>query len=656
MFINVRLLKYASKTFTYSVPGDLQSKIAIGVLIQVPIQNRIVSAVVDSVANKEKFYDFVIKPIHSIYQFPQDDYYESFIHKISDYCQIDSLHLFSRVQKFLEEKEEKKELFVPQVFDLKNSKDIFLTPEQCNIYETISDDITQKKQDTFVLYGVTGSGKTEIYKRVISDVLKQDKAVILMLPEVSLCLRFQAVFQDFFCDVPVIGFHSATSIKNKRLLWQLLLDKKPVIIIGVHLPILLPISNLGLIIVDEEHDSGYQEKKHPKLQSRDMAVLKASMYKVPIILGSATPSIQTLWNVKNRGWKLLQLKTRYAGSFPTIEIVSLKTKEKRSCFWISQRLKEEINDRLIKKEQTIIFLNRRGYSFFVQCRCGHVFSCKRCSVSLTLHSDQYLVCHYCSHKEMLSDKCPVCALPNEEFLKKGVGTQQIVVMLQKLFPNAIIARADADTTSKKRTWAQTVKDMLAGDIDILVGTQSITKGYHFPKVSLVGILWADLNLHFPIYNAAETTLQQLIQVAGRAGRQLKDSLVIVQTFDNHEIYKFVDEVKYESFYELEISRRIEVGYPPYKHIAEIEVRNINSCVAQSDAISIVCDMRSLIVQNKLSIDVFGPACALVYKIKDVYVQKIMLKSFSRVEMIELFKEIQKKHIKSSVCFVLDPVC
>lgn len=655
MLIHVRLLHCAVKIFTYRVPLELQDRIKLGMLVQVPFQNRVIPAIVEAFADAKKSYAFEIKAIHSIYPFPQDDQYDAFIHKISDYHQIDSLYLFRRVQKFLEEKEEKLEVFLPQEFRANNAKDVVLTSEQQSVYKSISQDISEKKQTAFVLHGVTGSGKTEVYKQLIRDALQQGKSIIVMLPEVTLALQFETLFASYFFETPVIGFHSATTVKKKRLLWQILLEGKPAVIIGVHLPILLPISNLGLVIVDEEHDAGYQEKKHPKIQSRDMAVLKAALHKVPIVLGSATPSIQTFWNVKHRGWKLLELKKRFAGSFPAIEIVSLKTKEKRKYFWITERLRKEIQIRLEKKEQTIIFLNRRGYSFFVQCPCGFVFTCNRCSVSLTLHSDQYLMCHYCAYKELMSSQCPECKLPHDDFLKKGIGTQQVVVMLQKLFPQAIIARADADTTSKKRSWAQTVQDVLQGDVDILVGTQSITKGYHFPGVTLVGVLWADLNLHFPMYNAAETSLQQLIQVAGRAGRQLQESLVIVQTFDNHGIYQFVDEVRYPLFYESEIAKRSEVGYPPCKHIAEIEIRHTQQLVAEQDANAIAHLLLRLIKEQDLSVDVCGPVAALVYKIKNVYVQKIFLKSLSRAHMIDLFHNLQKEPMKSLLFFTVDPV-
>ncbi len=653
MLIHVRLLQYAKKTFTYSVPSDLQSKMVPGVFVQVPLQQRIIPAVVQAIADETASYDFEVKSIKSVYPFPEDVHYNQFIDRVSQYYQVDELHFFRRVQKFLQEKEKSVELAMHN-FDIEPCKEVTLTSEQKEVCEQVFPYIKQNQQKTFVLHGVTGSGKTEVYKKLIQEVLLKNKSVFLLLPEITLALQFEKIIQKSFTQHVIIGFHSATTIKQKRLLWKMLLENKPVIIIGVHLPILLPVSNLGLIIVDEEHDAGYQEKKHPKVHSRDMAILKAVMYNVPIVLGSATPSLQSLCNVQRYDWKLLTLKQRFAGSFPKVKMVSLKEKEKRKHFWITQELYYKIKQRLEHKEQVIIFLNRRGYSFFVQCSCSFVFECQKCSVSLTLHQDGYLVCHYCGYKEEVKKRCPSCNGWHEEFIKKGIGTQQLTQVLQRLFPQATVARADADTTVKKRSWQQTVSDMLHGDIDILVGTQSITKGYHFPKVTLVGVLWADLNLHFPIYNAAETTLQQLIQVAGRAGRQSEHSEVIVQAFDQHPVFDHVSEVQYMQFCTQEMQKRKEVGYPPYKHIAEIEVRHKDQQVVEKEA-SVLKKLLQENIAEELQVEVLGPVQAVVYRVKDVFAQKIVLKSFSRKQLVYVFHNAPKDCYVSSIFFTIDPV-
>lgn len=667
MLIQVQLLQYSDKTFTYSVPEHLRANIARGVLVQVPLVRRIVPAVIAEILSPDKTFNFVIKPICSIYPFPQDHSYASFITTIGQYYQIDSSSLLRRIEQFLSEKEHSDNVAISGLVEQTN-RVVTFTYEQQQVLNEISPYVEQKKHQTFVLHGVTGSGKTEIYKQLAKKTLEQGRSVIIMLPEVSLALRFEKIFAQFFQGTPVIGFHSASPVRQKRLLWKSLLEKQPIIILGVHLPALLPIANLGLIVVDEEHDHGYQEKKHPKIHSRDMAILKASMHDVPIVLGSATPSLQSLWNVQKRGWKLLHMRQRFAGNFPKVEVVSLQKTNKRKQFWITDQLYSAIEDRLSKGEQTIIFLNRRGYSFFVQCPCSYVFSCHQCSVSLTLHQDQSLLCHYCGYKERIPTCCPSCSGHQDEFLKKGIGTQQVVSILQKLFPNARIERADMDTTTKKRSWAQTVDQMQQGEVDILVGTQSITKGYHFPGVTLVGVLWADLNLHFPMYNAAETSLQQLIQVAGRAGRQSFESLVIIQAFDKHPIFDFLDEVKYQSFYDEEIQKRIEVGYPPFKHIAEIEMKGSDQAELDSETQFVMQWLQqnamqqdsahrsiSELINDKSAVLILGPIQSMVFKVKSIYAQKIFLKSFSRSHMINLFAKLPKQHLQSSIFFTIDPV-
>jgi len=657
MNIHVRLLQYASKTFTYQVPDLWQQDISRGVLVQVPLGKRIVPAVVESIARSSDIYDFQLKPIDAIFPFPKDPHYLSFIQKISDYYQTDQLVFLRRVQLFLTEQQEHE--YAPPKHQEEHQQQfldaVVFTDEQKTVYEAMVPAVREQKHETFVLHGVTGSGKTEVYKKLTEQALEQGKAVMLLFPEVTLALRFQKLFADSFTTIPVIGFHSASTTKQKRLLWQLLLEQKPVIIIGVHLPVLLPVAHLGLIIVDEEHDHGYQEKKHPKLHTRDMAILKASLHGIPIVLGSATPSIQTLWNVGARGWKLLAMTRRFAGTFPRVRMVSLKKGERRKYGWLHNELYLALQDRLMRGEQTIIFLNRRGYSFFVQCPCSFVFECHQCSVSLTLHQDNFLICHYCGHKEFLPSECPTCKGGRDEFLKQGIGTQQVVAMLQKLFPDARIARADLDTTSKKKSWAHTVEDMYDKKIDILVGTQSITKGYHFPGVTLVGVLWADLNLHFPMYNAAETTLQQLIQVAGRAGRQSNDSLVVVQAFDTHAIFDFIDETKYLKFYEHEIARRADAIYPPCGHIAQIEFKAESQEQILKEGLLVADVCNKIIEKYGYRVQVLGPAASLVHKVKKIYSQELFLKSSSRQQLIQIFKYVRQLPLKSGIYFTIDPV-
>lgn len=650
MYITVRLLNNFSKELTYAVPQELCDKVFKGSMVQVPLQRRLEAAIVVMINNPDHVYPFKIRPIDSIYPFPADTTYHQFATQISSFHQIDPLYILKRVKNFLTEKEDEDELEVDIQHDdlLKN---VLLTDEQQVAYQAIMQDIEQKKYQATVLHGVTGSGKTEVYKKLISSLLAVGKTSMLLLPEVSLAIQFEKLLNAQMHGVEIFGFHSATTVKQKRILWQALLQNKPCIIIGVHLPVFLPIENLGIIIVDEEHDAGYQEKSHPKIHSRNAALLKASLLKIPVVLGSATPSISSLWNIESKGWRLLTLKNRFAGQFPSVQVVALSDKKERKNFWISSQLYSAIQQQLIKKEQTIIFINRRGFSFFVQClQCTYIFSCTNCSVSLTLHEDGRLICHYCNFTLQTHEICPDCK--GKEFLRKGIGTQQVVAILQRLFPSAIIERADLDTTSKKKIWQQTVQNFYDKKIDILVGTQSISKGYHFPHVTLVGILWADVNLHFPMYNAAETTLQQLIQVAGRAGRQSNESRVIVQTMTPHALFNFINEQDYLRFYESEIVKRQMVGYPPAQHIAEIEIRHETQLVVEQDA-QVIADR--LIDNAPSDVIVLGPVPAVIYRVQKTFCQKIYLKSMSRTMMIRLFADLEEKQFASSLFFTIDPV-
>ena len=519
MYIQVKLLKGFQKPLTYKVPNDWEKQNLVGKIVRVPIRNREASALVlnqfAQLKTKEKFE---IRAATAIEKLPQDVNYNTFISKLANYHQIQKLHFLQRVRTFLEQADKAIRKTKTQEENKKELKEIKLTKEQQQVTNFLKEKITQQIYQPTVLHGVTGSGKTEVYKKLIMHAIAQNKSALLLLPEVTLAIQFEKIMREQLTqDIEIFSFHSATTVKNKKIAWQKLVNEMPILIIGVHIPMLLPIANLGFIIIDEEHETGYQEKKHPKINTKDAAIMRAHTNGIPILLGSATPSLASLYNVKKNNWKFFQLKKRFSGNFPVVKTVYLSDKKIRRNFWISQQLEDAISNTLAKREQVIIFLNRRGFSFFVQCKdCSFIFTCPNCSVSLTLHKGGTLTCHYCEYAIEQPKCCPECN--KKEFLKKGIGTQQVVTILEKIFPYARIGRADLDTTTKKKLWQETMEDFEAGCIDILVGTQTISKGFHFPRVTLVGVLWADLNLHFPVFNATETTLQQLIQVAGRAGR------------------------------------------------------------------------------------------------------------------------------------------
>jgi len=656
MYIQVRLLKGFSEPLTYEVPQDWGAQNLIGQLVRVPIKTQLRSALVlKQFANLPSNNTFTIRQAHAIEPFPSDPHYTKFITLLSNYYQVESLHFVKRVQQFLVEKEMDEQ--VAGIEPLEERKKIILTDEQQKAVDFLAPYLENPTFIATVLHGVTGSGKTEVYKQLIEKNFMLHKNSLLLLPEVSLAIQFETLMRSQLrSDIPIFGFHSATPTKQKRLLWHALLTSQPIVIIGVHLPILLPLPNLGLIIIDEEHEIGYQEKKHPKVNSKEAAIWRAHIHNIPILLGSATPSLTSLYNVKTKGWHFFQLKNRFAGQFPKVKTVLLNDKRQRRNFWISKPLEDAMKDRLQKKEQTIIFLNRRGYSFFVQCKnCSFIFSCNNCSVSLTLHSDNKLTCHYCSFCTTVPSQCPACKQGESQFIKKGIGTQQVVSILEKLLPQARIARADMDTTLKKKEWQKTIEDFHAGNLDILVGTQTITKGYHFPNVTLVGVLWADLNLHFPVYNAAETTLQQLIQVAGRAGRQREESLVIIQTMIEHPIFSFLNEIDYVKFFNHEIEKRKEISYPPFIRLVEIELKHMHESTVDNEAIQLMTILLDAYEAINPDMMILGPAKPPVHKIKNTHARKIYIKGSSIQEIIALFHSVNRTRFRSQIFFTPNPV-
>lgn len=655
MFIQVKLLNGWQELLWYKISSNFQ-QIFPGTIVQVPLRNRIVPAiVVDKQKQLPSSVKFKIKDACGVEPFPQDFFYNQFIEQLSCYYQIDTLFFIKRLRYFLQQKEEKSLREVKQkTYD--RQKIVTLTPEQKVICNFLLPYINKPTYLPVVLHGVTGSGKTEVYKQLIAQTIANNKTVVFLLPEITLAFAFERRLKQELSGIVIYGFHSGIAKKEKKRLWQQLIDGKPVLIIGVHLPIVLPITNLGLIIIDEEHAVNYQEKKHPKVNSKEAALLRAKLYNIPIILGSATPSFTTLHNVRTKKWHFFQLKKRFSGAFPQVQTVLLTNKKGRKNFWISKQLEDAINQRLIKKEQTIIFINRRGFSFFVQCKlCSFIFLCAHCSVSLTLHENNRLLCHYCEFGQKLPSLCPGCKATNNQLLKKGIGTQKVVTILENLFPQATIARADLDTTMKKKQWQQMMQDFSAGTIDILVGTQTITKGLHFPRVTLVGILWADLHFHFPIFNATETAIQQLIQVAGRAGRNHENSLVIVQAMQDYAAFSYLNESDYLVFYKQEVQSRKALGYPPYKRLVEIELKFSDEAIVEHEAAQLMRFLQLISKKEKRAVQILGPARPPVSKIKNIYMRKLYLKGNNINDLIFLFQIIKQENYTSTIFFTPNPV-
>ncbi|MCK4650741.1 primosomal protein N' [Candidatus Babeliales bacterium] len=665
MYALVKVLKGFAKPLFYKIPSSLNNQNLIGKIVQVQLKNKITPALVlKQYKTISKNIPFKIKPIINIEKFPDDRLYHNFVEKISKLYLTNPLYFYKRIKNFLlaSNREKKVKTVISQKILPSSEKNyvkkIILTNEQKIVVQYAEKFIDKKKYTPILLHGVTGSGKTEIYKKLIIKNIEKNKSIILLLPEVSLAIQFQFLLQHQLPKhISIIGFHSASKEKEKKSLWQKLINKKPIVIIGVHLPILLPISNLGLIIVDEEHELGFSEKKHPKINSKEVAIWRSAHYEIPIILGSATPCLNSLHNAKTKNWKFFQLKKRFQGNFPDFQLIFLKNKKTsgKKSFWISSKLENSIKQNLLKREQTIIYLNRRGYSFFIQCKkCGFIFQCPNCSVSLTLHKNinsQILRCHYCNHVQNIKSSCPKCNSDENNFLKKGIGTQQVVNILQGIFPQALIERADLDSAIKKRSWHKTLENFKKGKIDILVGTQLISKGYHFENVTLVGIIWADLNLHFPIFNSSETTLQKLIQVAGRTGRGNKKGKVIVQAIHDHQIFKYLNEQNYLNFCSKELELRKITKYPPFYRLIQIELKNKNTSQLNNDSMLLCQKFHTINKDLNLNIQILGPARPIVYRIQKIESKHIFLKTNSFDNFFRLIKNINFETFESKIFVV-----
>jgi len=428
-----------------------------------------------------------------------------------------------------------------------------------------------------LLHGVTGSGKTEIYLQAISLVLERGQTAIMLVPEISLTPqtveRFKTRFAATQHEVAVLHSHLSEGERHDE--WHRIRTGRARIVIGARSAIFAPCANLGLIVVDEEHENTYKQEETPRYHGRDIAVLRARMEGCAIVLGSATPSLESFHNAQLGKYELLRLTQRVDDKkMPFIRIMDMRMESKKKGAILSERLITAINDRLAKKEQTILFLNRRGFSTSLICeKCGHVCECPNCSVALTFHrAAGRVVCHICGHQAVAPGKCPECRDPGIKY--SGTGTEKVEDIVGKCFPTAVVKRMDADAMTRKDAFRETLGAFKVGKIDILVGTQMIAKGLHFPNVTLVGIINADLSLHLPDFRAGERTFQLLTQVAGRCGRGDVEGEVFVQSFTPFSpSIQFARHHDFDGFWEQEIEFRRQWDYPPFSHLVLIVIRS-----------------------------------------------------------------------------------
>ncbi|MCS5502250.1 primosomal protein N' [Lysinibacillus sp. A4] len=544
----------------------------------------------------------------------------------------------------------------PFTKEVSRTQALQLTGEQQVALKAITTAMDQQIAQTFLLHGVTGSGKTEVYLQAIQKVLEEGKEAIMLVPEISLTPQMTERFRSRFGELVAV-MHSGLSVGEKYDEWRKIQQGKVKVVVGARSAIFAPFTNIGLIILDEEHESTYKQEDSPRYHARDVAIWRSEFYNCPIILGSATPALESFARAKKGVYKLLSLKHRALHqALPTVFIADMREELRqgnRSMF--SQSLIEAIRLRLEKKEQMVLFLNRRGYSSFVLCRdCGTVVQCPNCDISLTYHrTTEKLKCHYCNYEEHVPQICPQCQSDHIRYF--GTGTQKVEEELYKLFPEARVLRMDVDTTKHKGAHEEILETFGAGQADILLGTQMIAKGLDFPNITLVGVLSADTSLHLPDYRAAERTFQLLTQVSGRAGRHDKLGEVIIQTYTpEHYAIELAKTQEYEPFYEREMFLRRRSNYPPYYFVALIQLSHEDVMMAAEYA-GRVADWLRGNLSNQVAI--IGPTTASIARLQNRYRYQCLIKYKIEPNLIPVLQRLlamyRAEWIKQGILMTVD---
>lgn len=516
-----------------------------------------------------------------------------------------------------------------------------LKAEQQEASDTIYESIQAGGYKTFLLHGVTGSGKTEVYLHAVKATLEQGKQCLILVPEISLTPQLVDRFRARFGN-KIAVLHSGMDDGERFDEWSKILQNEVPIAIGARSAIFAPLNNIGLIVVDEEHDTSYKQEDAPRYQGRDVAIFRGFRAKATVVLGSATPSLESWHNVKEKKYQCLSLPSRvHQTSMPEVELINMKkcVRQKGSYFF-SQQLVEAMRQRLLQQEQTLIFLNRRGYASLVQCDiCEEAIVCPNCSLTLFFHqSIGLLKCHQCDHVAPLPQSCPSCSEKDLKIL--GIGTEQIESNLQMIFPQARILRIDRDTLRSKHSLGKMLEQIRQHEVDIIVGTQLVTKGHDFPKITLVGVVLADLSLNFPDFRAAERTFQLLTQVAGRAGRGEQPGLVLIQTYNPaHHSLQCAKNHSFEQFQEHEFVLRKELNNAPFLNLVSILFSSTKEVQAQNLASQF---HKNLMKVEGVDFLQMGPVEAPIKKLKNRFRWMIVLKA-THVKMLHHLLECALSH-------------
>lgn len=518
-----------------------------------------------------------------------------------------------------------------------------LSPAQQVIFDELRSGFATKP--VHLLHGITSSGKTEIYIHLIMEQLQQNKQVLYLLPEIALTTQIIDRLETVFGQRMLV-YHSRFTQVKRLSIWKKILAGPPIggqLILGVRSSVFLPFRDLGLIIVDEEHEHSYkQQDPAPRYHARDVSIILGQTHKVPVLLGTATPSLESYHQAHSGKYRLHELSERFSGTgMPEIVLADARDARKRKKIHgpFTPTLLHAIDETLVRKEQVILFQNRRGYSPYIQCQeCRHIPKCDSCDVSLTLHrSTHRLECHYCGHSERVPAKCPKCG--SSALTMPGQGTERIEDDLQILFPEARLARLDLDSTRSVSAFSRILTDFECGNIDILIGTQMISKGLDFSRVSLVGIIDADQLLNYPDFRSFERSFQLMTQVSGRAGRRDRQGLVVIQCSDpEHPLLQQIVHNDLTSYYQDELEERKLFGYPPFTRLIRLNLKHPDNKVVAEAATELAGRLK-----QSLPGQVFGPQIPLVGRIQGKYIQTILIKLDRNPQLI-----IRKKNIASLI--------
>jgi primosomal protein N' (replication factor Y) (superfamily II helicase) len=517
--------------------------------------------------------------------------------------------------------------------------------DQQSVLDVVQRQFTEPSFKTFLVFGVTGSGKSEIYLRLVETALRHQKGALILVPEIALTFQLESLFRQRFGSQLAI-WHSGLSGQVREEQWRHVVTGARKVVLGARSAIFMPVAHLGLIVIDEEHDSSYKQDDHLRYQARDVALMRAQMLGIPIVLGSATPSLQSMYHSLNNRYTLLSLPRRiHDRPLPDLEIIDMRKENKRNRI-LSGTLKEALAETLQAGQQALLFLNRRGFATFVLCNvCGQVLQCENCSVSLTYHQKkESLCCHYCGSEKKLPEHCPVC--DHKALILHGFGTERIEKEVKKHFPGAQVVRIDRDTVSGPRFIAECLESVREHRANVLIGTQMLTKGHDFPNITLVGVINADTGLQIADFRAGETTVQLLIQVAGRAGRGDKPGRVILQTYNpSHYTIESVLNMDYHGFCRKELASRERLQYPPFARLLRFLVtsgREELTRHAASELAHLCREAASEFRSQAKYLAILGPSPAPLVKLKNRFRWHIYAKAWTNKDLQEFTETVLER--------------